>query len=205
MTANEYLDTFVNQQVAQMARKAYQLQGDDAFVCTKRAAALHECGHALVFHLTANDILSPPYAVEIRETSKGVWEGFASHRPNYARREIQLDKISPKYTLLEGVRTLSGYCAEWLFDQDDFRIGSSPHDVALTTGLANIYAQLAGGSYSDAFEIMQTLAMDMLDANASLVKSMASRLERAHRMEEAELRHYLASAEKPLSLMHFLQ
>jgi len=172
---------------------AYSMQGDKAFENPKRAAALHEAGHAVAFQCVADGRFCPPTEVKIfrAEENRAHWVGSTLDKTP------RMGLTTPAEMWKSAVRTLSGVVAEALFAKEDYRYGSSVDEV-VRGQLAAV--QLARMVYAPAEEISLRLNEDtrtILERNANIVEMLAARIERTHKAKGPELRRLLDKAKAP--------
>ena len=64
---NEPMRSQLATEAAETTMAAYYQQGPHAVLATRRCAALHEAGHAIIFHRTADEHMAPPYRLTIQK------------------------------------------------------------------------------------------------------------------------------------------
>lgn len=182
---------------------AFKAQGKRAFESTKRCAAIHEAGHCVVNTITADADQGgqwwKPDSTRIwRAPVKGLCCWLGETRPAKNAPPFHVDvRTDPLGYLTLAVQTLGGVVAEWTFDADDYRIGSSIDEWVMAGGCARSLETV--GVFPSAEQALNSLigmAGQMLKANAHIVQSIAERLERQRRIEGAELADLLRDVRK---------
>jgi hypothetical protein len=123
-TADAETRAFMLKQFRDLAKAAYAAQGMAAFENTRRATAIHEAGHVVIAIMSGRTV----ERVWIKRKRVGggkAWIGRTLDGFSYAT-----EPDSPVEADVAAARGLiAGVLAEWLFDRDDFRRGSSLNEV----------------------------------------------------------------------------
>jgi hypothetical protein len=187
--ARAYLDSHA----VNLARAAVQQHGERAVLFTRRSAAIHEAGHAVVFARTADEIVyHSPYRLTLkqRKTPWGpTWGGFTAVSPSAP--ELQINSLDhPEMMRIHGLRLLAGVLAEVMFDGSDFRTGSSVDEIAVAQQIANSIAGPERTPQNVMAEMMLETAA-MLRADKESLLRIAARLERDRKIGPSDLRRML--------------
>lgn len=174
----------------EVMRMAYAHEGKRAFESTKRCAAIHEAGHCVINQLTADrdckGMWWPPARTRIwREPVKGMvcWLGETTSSKKAPPFFVDPRTDLRGYLIL-ALRTVGGIAAEWIFDREDYRAGSSIDEMLIAGGCARSLQQL--GIFTTADDALQSLvssAAKILTAHESVVRAIARALERELKVE----------------------
>lgn len=188
---------------ADLMKMAYRAQGHRAFESTRRCAAIHEAGHCVVNAITADRDHGgqwwPPASTRIwREPVKGLCCWLGETRPAKKAPPYRVDaRTDPLAYLTATLQTLGGVVSEMMFDDGDYRLGSSVDELIVAGGCCR--ALEAVGVFPTAERAMAALlgmAGQMLKTNAHVVQSIAATLERQRRIEGPELAALLRDVRK---------
>lgn len=208
---NKFASEFRPALEATLVRRRYAAfaeEGPTTFGSTRRTAAVHEAGHAVVFEATASDLFPRPRDVQIYQDHSfssefgDVWLGHTSEHPGYKRAAKDFQNIYAHH--LCALRTYAGLAAEILFNPADFRLGSSlDEDVATNVYALNIALNL-NESPTTVLDAIKKNTDAVLKANEDTLLSIAGFLEDNLAMDGSELREALrgiARAEQAASLL----
>lgn len=170
--------------------RAYAMQGEASLESTRRQAALHEAGHALLYCLTANGQWPPPYKVRIWRDKPRVWLG-RTHASRNATPD-PADRLNNE--AIYAVRTVAGLMSEWTFDANDIRLGSSIDELVVFQQCAQYIAELAGLAAEEVIVRLMGSVRAALLANSDVVLMLADALERRRKVEGRHLSRLLAGA-----------
>ncbi len=134
---DETQDVYI-QLIRDMQMQAFKAQGLAAFECSKRAAAIHEAGHAVVETALGEVVtvcrIERKDVIE-RGSVKEVWLGYTRLERT---EEILFDSSSPAdMIIIQAVRKHAGLAAETAFDPDA-RLGSSLDELAMCQMFCNL-------------------------------------------------------------------
>lgn len=181
--------------VTGLMRLAYEQQGIKALESTRRIAAVHEAGHAVVFEATADGVRWwRAYRLRIWRNDEipGVnfWGGETTVSPKAPLERVDT-RIDPAGTAITAMRAIAGWTAEQLFT-DDFRIGSSLDEVTIASGCAKGLSRHWMKSPEECFAMLFSMTREILKANAVCALRIADRLEFSRRIDSPDLRRLLA-------------
>jgi hypothetical protein len=182
---------YVGGHVDDMARDAFAAQGPRAFESTRRAAACHEAGHAVVGTALGHAITS----VRIkRRTVHGhaVWLGLTMGVPAW---QVTPD-TDPADDFIQGVVEISGIAGELTLDGDDFRQGSSLNEIAIVVAIANNVRIKLKADHADVMGSILKTAFGLINANADAARELARRLERDRRLQGPPLEKMLTNVRR---------
>ncbi|WP_363348280.1 hypothetical protein [Methylocystis echinoides] len=131
----------ISRGVHDLARMAFETQGMAAFDQTRKAAAIHEAGHAVV----ARTLGEPVQKVQVwRVHACGAWrwEGFTTYD---SAQEWRTDETTSALADAHmAMIFFAGVASEMLFAGDDYKLGSSLDEVVIFNGLAGNVARKSG-------------------------------------------------------------
>ncbi len=175
-----------------LARCAYAEQGERAFEATRRAAAVHEAGHAVEAELVGR----PARSARVRRRwvgGRAQWVGVTNYDRGGGPRMI----TSPTSAADDDVRharlAIAGVLAELLFDPD-FRSGSSLDEVATVNVIVANAAAKVGAPAEDLFFAIIDRVIGDLETNSATVLAVADRLEQQCTLDRPALRSLLRGA-----------
>ncbi|MEI2771846.1 MAG: hypothetical protein V9G98_14255 [Candidatus Competibacter sp.] len=176
---------------------AVRLQGVRALESTRRHAAIHEAGHAVIYEITADDARWwRPYRLRIwREPAAPdgllFWAGRTDVSPKAPPERVDT-RNDPTGAAVLALRALAGWASESQFCRKDFRMASSVDEMLLAGGCARSLATHWNREPEKVLEILIATATRMLQANKPILMTISSRLEQNRKLENAELRRLLA-------------
>lgn len=189
-------------------RDAHERQGRRCFESTRRAAAFHEAGHALVYTITADRARWwPPYRVQIWRAAMPedlsdltMWLGETQVSPKAPPIRVQPDDAPGM--LIYALRAGAGAVSEMLFDGTDYRLASSADELLVVGGCARHLAALHWQCEpEEAMALLFGGIANMLRANADTVNTLARVLERQRKVQGRELASLLRYVRKQLPAM----
>ena len=180
--------------VAHLYREAHRRQGPRALEFTRRAAALHEAGHAVAFQATADGVRWwPPYRLRIwREPAAALaWLGETEVSPHAPPLRVTPDDLEG--TLITAIRTAAGVVSERLFDGEDFRLASSADEQIMVGAMArNLEAHHWRLPAEQCLALLMEITADLLRRHAGAVHAVAGVLAQRRKLQGRELARLLA-------------
>jgi hypothetical protein len=146
--------------------------GERAFEYTKRSAAFHEAGHAVIFALEG-----------ITPTSARIWSITEEGRPQWfghidAPSAGRVDSTTPPKDDIEYVRSqLAGVVSERLFDPD-YRLGSSINEIATARAVIEVTAWKLQRDWKELWSETKAEVAKRLKTNEKVVCKIADELMR---------------------------
>lgn len=205
---------FLNRLSDALAQRAYQQQGAWAFGGTRRTAAIHESGHAVIaeatacpprlssaYRLTIQRDVSPDRDPEFSEVE--FWSGYTAGHPKTPRIQFNV-KTEPAIALVATARFLAGVVAEQLFATNDWRKASSIDEIAIAIGICKDVALLHDREMMDVYDRVFGWTAEVLDANRLILLAIAARLERDRKVNPHDLRQMLAKVKRMDWMVAFL-
>jgi hypothetical protein len=185
----------LNEIAAGMARSAFEKDGLRAFDCTRRAASLHEAGHAIIGTVDGRKVRD----VRLRRrliAGRYQWLGMTRWRRWDADKPMTSPDSEVTDDILAARNTIAGWASELLFDPD-LRKGSSIDEIAaFHVILANVVTKLGkSGSFEERKSVLDSILGGVfadLRRNEAVIRDVANRLEVVERLHGAELRGLLA-------------
>jgi hypothetical protein len=158
---------------ADLACRAFSVQGDKAFAFTRRAAAHHEAGHAVI---NALDGIATDYCKVKRNPHTGTlgWIGFTEADAPWS---VTPDTM-PKDDCLQMRRMLAGWAAEILLEGDDLALGSSIDEALIAGNIAAWIAHKTGREPDRVFQAVMVGVLADLALHESHVRAIAALLVR---------------------------
>jgi hypothetical protein len=159
--------------------------GERAFDYTKRSAAFHEAGHAVIFALDG----MPP-------TSARIWPIIEEGRPQWfghinAPCGGRVDSETPPPDDIKYVRSLlAGVISEQLFDPD-YRFGSSIEEIATARAVIEVTAWKRRRNRAELWSETKAEIARRLKANEKTVRKIADELMRKGRINSRRLTYLL--------------
>lgn len=178
---------------ARMTHFGEMAQGARAYGATRRAAALHEAGHAVI-HALDGDKVRRIRIIRARERSpdgKRQWIGLCLHN----RGAISLTPETPLDALVALARSVAaGYLAEMAFDREDYRLNSSPDEQLIFSCLSPAIAEKMGADADGVhFAVAHGISNDLW-AHRAAVLAIAGNLERYGQVSGHKLSRMLPPA-----------
>jgi hypothetical protein len=185
----------VKQDFAELARAAYQAQGSRAFEDPKSSAVVHEAGHAVLYAYGGFEMRF----VGVRQCKKGIqrghWMGKAQPVEEYLWSTGP--DIPPDEDLRNACIQLAGWMAEVLFDSDNLRAGSSLDEIMQVRLLSHNISQKTGADPNQVIAGIYSITCRILKKNESVVREIASMLDRDGCIRRKALGSILAKVERP--------
>jgi hypothetical protein len=162
--------------MCELITAAYQKQGLRAFECTRRAAAIHEAGHAIVFRWAGREVS------RIRICCRnGNWIGVT-------------EASTAGGDLLQAYFRIAGVTAELLFDED-FRHGSSLNEVVVFNAACSNAALNMKCSIAETQQCVIAQVTKILRRNERVLREIAARLMRRKTLHAKEVAALLERAD----------
>jgi len=176
-------EAYTRERVGELARAAFKAQGARAFESSLRAAALHEAGHAVVHAALGQTVTR----LRVRRRS-GHWCGLTTAGDPW--------RCGPATTAAEdsdhAIIVLAGVLSEMMFDDDDFRLGSSLDEIALFNALCSNIAVKTGTEIVVVQAGIIVRAAKILRSNEAIVRRLAQKLEWHRTLRDREFAPLLA-------------
>jgi hypothetical protein len=188
-TADAGTRAFMLRQFCDLAKAAFAQQGMRAFENTKRATAIHEAGHVVIAIMSGRTV-ERVWIKRRRVGDAKFWIGRTLDGFSYGTTPD-----SPVEADVAAARSLiAGVLAEWLFDRDDFRRGSSLNEVISFQVIVDSISNKTG----EAFEIItQEIARSVfadLDRHRHEVEAIAAALMARGELKTASLMQVIKRA-----------
>lgn len=185
----------VKRDFAELSRAAYQAQGPRAFEDPKSSAVVHEAGHAALYAYYGLEMR----LVKIRQRKKGIerghWIGQAQPVESYSWATGP--DTSPEKDFKDACILMAGWLAEVLFDSDNLRIGSSLDERTNAGLLSHNISQKTGVDLQQVRTAICSTTCSILKKNESVVRKIASVLDRNGCIRREVLSSILAKVEQP--------
>lgn len=191
----------LEQQALQLMVDAIRQHGLRAVESTRRIAAVHEAGHAVIFRITADGVRWwPPYELKVfRAPMAGamVWSGYTGVSRRAPPESVDT-RVDPNGTVIFIMRAVAGWLAEQIFCQpEDRRPASSVDELLLAQATSVGLAAHLKCSPPEAFGRVTGLATDMLKRNRAPLLRLADALERTRKVAGADLNKLLSGVRYP--------
>jgi hypothetical protein len=155
---------------------AFQKQGLRAFESTRRATAIHEAGHAIIFRWAGREVS------RIRLCCRnGSWIGVT-------------EASTTGSDLLQAYFRIAGVTAELLFDED-FREGSSLNEIVVFNAACSNAALDMACSIIEVQRGVMSQVSKILRRNEHIVREIAARLMRRKTLEAKQIAALLQRAD----------
>jgi hypothetical protein len=173
---------------ADLACRALSVQGLKAFEYTRRAAAHHEAGHAVI---NALDGIATAYCKVKRKpdpfTGQLGWIGFTQADAPWS---VTPD-TPPEDDCLQMRRMLAGWAAEILLEGDDLALGSSIDEALIAGNIAALIARKTGQESDGVFQGVMVGVLADLALHGSHVRAIAALLMRERLVRGPRLQRLL--------------
>ena len=189
----EVQDEYLRMMTA-MQQRAVQMQGPRALASTRRDAAAHEAGHAVVYASLGFPVLSieispKAWPVKVPEAlGQEFWTGLTV--PKMELRLIGYQTPSP-ILLSYGCELIAGWIGELMLRDKKFRAGSSTDEIAFADYVFGILAEQLRLARAQVISIAQREVWSRLETNIGAL----------HRVETALLRHRNLDQEQAAKLL----
>jgi hypothetical protein len=185
----------VKQEFTDLARVAYQAQGIKAFEDPKSAAVVHEAGHAV---LCAYSGLEMRF-LKVWQCKKGIQRGHwvGKFQPVEDCSWSTGPDTPPGEDLKNACTQIAGWMAEVLFDHDNLRPGSSLDEVIKARLLSSNFSHKTGADPKQVLMWICSITCSILKKNESVVREIASILDRDGVIRREALSAILANVERP--------
>jgi len=185
----------LNARYAALHAHALAAEGPRAFEASRSSAAHHEAGHCVEYRLAG-----------LRPTRARIWtkavgkQTFLEGRTEGRHRE-RSDRTTKTATDLKAGRSqMAGVMSEWLFDQENYRAGSSLDEVTAAQAMVSNAAIKFGCTVQPVWHgMLARLATDLL-ANEAAVREIADVLMRCGSIAGSRLQRALAGVKPGASL-----
>jgi hypothetical protein len=181
--------------VADLAHAAYQAQGPRAFEDPKSSAVVHEAGHAVLFACSGFEMRF----VKVWQGKKGIrrghWIGKGQPVEEYFWHSGP--NTSPEEDFRNACIQLAGWMAEVLFDSENLRLGSSLDERTQAILAAHNISRKTGADPHQVGIAICAVTSSILQKNESVVREIASVLNRNGSIRGEALSAILARVERP--------
>lgn len=194
MTIGAEAVELVKQQWEELARTAFQIQGVRTFDEPKSSAVVHEAGHAVLFASYGVPMRSVRVWPHKKGITRGHWVGRA--QPTEFKWRVGPD-ASPEVNFKHACIQIAGRIAEELFDTENLRLGSSLEEIIQVRIIAGSIAQKTQENPNRVLQAIVTETRSILKSNESVVREIASRLDRDQVVRRDALGAMLARVQRP--------
>ena len=167
-----------------LINRAVEREGIKALACSRRAAAHHEAGHAVVHALDGHAV---EYVKVKRKqhprTGLVLWLGFTQVRQPWS---ATFD-TTPEDDLANLAHVAAGFCAEVLFEGPDFALCSSLDEMLMVGNIAAMIAHKTDREPAQVFQAAVLSVLADLHQHAAHVRAIADLLQRDRIVRAARL------------------
>jgi hypothetical protein len=189
----EVQDQYLSMMIA-MQQSAVQMQGPRALASTRRDAAAHEAGHAVVYASLGFPVFSiaiSPKAWPVKVTEalgQDFWTGLTI--PEMEPRLIGYQ--TPSQILLSyGCELIAGWAGELMLRDKKFRAGSSTDEIVFADYVLGILAEQLRLTRAQVISIAQREVWCRLEANSATLRRVETALLRHRKLDREQAAKFL--------------
>ncbi len=186
---------FLEAEVLELAKMAYETQGAKAFELPREHAAIHESGHAIVY--TVSGVTVEEVEIYAVPQDRSCWAGWT--RIADAKKWVVSPDTDPADDCAQIRYQVAGWTAEFLFLGKELRLASSLDEVVLAKSIANTVAWKTGANPTEVFLKNLAIVRGILQPNERVARAIAAKLSRGCRKKILgnSLRQILGEVQSP--------